>query len=96
MVPPAYSVSLVWVVPEFVRGFIADYGVPLMVVVWTAISYAPYRSVPPGIPRRLFTPNPWDPKATTHWTIVQVRSFLYMMLLFAISLWKRGIMLVLL
>ncbi|MED6105998.1 putative boron transporter 2 [Stylosanthes scabra] len=40
------------------RGFIADYGVPLMVLVWTAVSYIPANNVPRGIPRRLFSPNP--------------------------------------
>ncbi|KAH7513577.1 hypothetical protein FEM48_Zijuj12G0215000 [Ziziphus jujuba var. spinosa] len=45
------------------RGFIADYGVPLMVLVWTAVSYIPAGTVPKGIPRRLFSPNPWSPGA---------------------------------
>ncbi|XP_075655558.1 putative boron transporter 2 isoform X4 [Castanea sativa] len=53
------------------RGFIADYGVPLMVVVWTAISYLPARSVPKGIPRRLFSPNPWSPGAYENWTVIK-------------------------
>ncbi|RDX62319.1 putative boron transporter 2, partial [Mucuna pruriens] len=43
------------------RGLIADYGVPLMVLLWTAISYIPAGSIPKGIPRRLFSPNPWSP-----------------------------------
>lgn len=54
-----------------IRGFIADYGVPLLVVGWTLISYAPHASVPDGIPRRLFSPNPWSSEATRHWTILQ-------------------------
>ncbi|KAG0577310.1 hypothetical protein KC19_5G147000 [Ceratodon purpureus] len=54
-----------------IRGFIADYGVPLLVVVWTLISYAPHASVPDGIPRRLFSPNAWSFEATRHWTILQ-------------------------
>ncbi|KAK7853969.1 putative boron transporter 2 [Quercus suber] len=53
------------------RGFIADYGVPLMVVVWTAISYLPAGSVPKGIPRRLFSPNPWSPGAYENWTVIK-------------------------
>jgi hypothetical protein len=53
------------------RGFIADYGVPLMVLVWTAISYAPVNNVPKGIPRRLFSPNPWSPGAYSNWTVVK-------------------------
>ncbi|KAI3897245.1 hypothetical protein MKW92_010606 [Papaver armeniacum] len=46
----------------WIRGIIADYGVPLMVLVWTAVSYIPANSVPHGIPRRLFSPNPWSPE----------------------------------
>ncbi|XP_010248503.1 PREDICTED: probable boron transporter 2 [Nelumbo nucifera] len=53
------------------RGFIADYGVPLMVLVWTAISYIPVNSVPKGIPRRLFSPNPWSPGAYSNWTVIK-------------------------
>lgn len=53
------------------RGFIADYGVPLLVLVWTAVSYIPVNNVPRGIPRRLFSPNPWSPGAYSNWTIVK-------------------------
>ncbi|GLJ25077.1 hypothetical protein SUGI_0479710 [Cryptomeria japonica] len=53
------------------RGLIADYGVPLMVIVWTGVSYAPVNHVPSGIPRRLFTPNPWSPNAYANWTVVK-------------------------
>ncbi|KAG8652560.1 hypothetical protein MANES_06G105600v8 [Manihot esculenta] len=53
------------------RGFIADYGVPLMVLVWTAISYIPAKHVPRGIPRRLFSPNPWSPGAYSNWTVIK-------------------------
>ncbi|GER55148.1 HCO3- transporter family [Striga asiatica] len=52
----------------WVRSLIADYGVPLMVLVWTAISYIPAQTVPEGIPRRLFSPNPWSPGAYANWT----------------------------
>ncbi|RWR94381.1 putative boron transporter 2 [Cinnamomum micranthum f. kanehirae] len=55
----------------WMRGFIADYGVPLMVLVWTAVSYIPAGSVPSGIPRRLFSPNPWSPGAYANWTVVK-------------------------
>ena len=56
------------------RSLIADYGVPLMVLVWTAVSYIPSGSVPKGIPRRLFSPNPWSPGAYENWTVVKVCS----------------------
>ncbi|XP_022157027.1 boron transporter 1 [Momordica charantia] len=55
----------------WLRSLIADYGVPLMVLVWTGISYIPSQSVPHGIPRRLFSPNPWSPGAYENWTVVK-------------------------
>ncbi|KAF8401256.1 hypothetical protein HHK36_012188 [Tetracentron sinense] len=55
----------------WLRGFIADYGVPLMVLIWTAVSYIPVGSVPRGIPRRLFSPNPWSPGAYENWTVIK-------------------------
>ncbi|XP_043703840.1 probable boron transporter 2 [Telopea speciosissima] len=53
------------------RGFIADYGVPLMVLAWTAVSYIPVKDVPKGIPRRLFSPNPWSPGTYSNWTVIK-------------------------
>ncbi|GLJ09440.1 hypothetical protein SUGI_0109790 [Cryptomeria japonica] len=53
------------------RGFIVDYGVPLMVFVWTGVSYAPFNHVPSGILQRLFSPNPWSPNAYANWTVVK-------------------------
>lgn len=58
------------------RGFIADYGVPLMVLIWTALSYIPVNNVPLGIPRRLFSPNPWSQGAYSNWTVIKVRHIL--------------------
>ncbi|KAG6648062.1 hypothetical protein CIPAW_07G121900 [Carya illinoinensis] len=55
----------------WLRSLIADYGVPLMVLVWTAVSYIPTSSVPKGIPRRLFSPNPWSPGAYDNWTVIK-------------------------
>ncbi|OIW13451.1 hypothetical protein TanjilG_05341 [Lupinus angustifolius] len=52
----------------WLRSLIADYGVPLMVLVWTGVSYMPSGNVPHGIPRRLFSPNPWSPGAYENWT----------------------------
>lgn len=42
-----------------------------MVLVWTAVSYIPAKTVPDGIPRRLFSPNPWSPGAYENWTVVK-------------------------
>ncbi|CAM8982305.1 unnamed protein product [Rhodiola kirilowii] len=55
----------------WLRGLIADYGVPIMVLVWTAVSYIPTESVPTGIPRRLFSPNPWSSGAYANWTVIK-------------------------
>ncbi|KAL4366438.1 hypothetical protein GQ457_05G001530 [Hibiscus cannabinus] len=55
----------------WLRSFVADYGVPLMVLIWTAVSYIPAGDVPKGIPRRLFSPNPWSPGAYENWTVIK-------------------------
>lgn len=54
------------------RSFIADYGVPLMVVVWTALSFTTPSKLPSGVPRRLFSPLPWDSASLEHWTVIKV------------------------
>ncbi|KAK6136579.1 hypothetical protein DH2020_029669 [Rehmannia glutinosa] len=48
-----------------------NYGVPLMVVVWTALSYSVPRNVPSGVPRRLFCPLPWESESLYHWTVIK-------------------------
>ncbi|KAI7752057.1 hypothetical protein M8C21_009238 [Ambrosia artemisiifolia] len=53
------------------RSFIADYGVPLMVVVWTALSYSVPSKIPSGVPRRLFSPLLWESESTYHWTVIR-------------------------
>ncbi|KAL3645888.1 putative boron transporter 6 [Castilleja foliolosa] len=55
----------------FFRSFIADYGVPLMIVVWTALSYSVPGKVPSGVPRRLFGSLPWEAGSLYHWTVVK-------------------------
>lgn len=55
----------------WLRGFVADYGVPLMVVVWTALSFSVPSQVPSGVPRRLFSPLPWESASLNHWTVVK-------------------------
>ncbi|KAH1073876.1 hypothetical protein J1N35_026204 [Gossypium stocksii] len=55
----------------WLRSFIADYGVPLMVLIWTGVSYIPAGDVPKGIPRRLFSPNPWSSGAYENWTVIK-------------------------
>ncbi|KAL2610878.1 hypothetical protein R1flu_022570 [Riccia fluitans] len=54
----------------WLRNVIAGYGVPLMIVLWTGISYIPGDSVPDGIPRRVLSPAPWASAALEHWTII--------------------------
>ncbi|XP_008809478.1 boron transporter 4 [Phoenix dactylifera] len=53
------------------RSFMAEYGVTFMVLVWTALSYAVPNDVPSGVPRRLFSPLPWEPKSLQHWTVAK-------------------------
>uniref|UniRef100_A0A804NBE6 Bicarbonate transporter-like transmembrane domain-containing protein n=1 Tax=Zea mays TaxID=4577 RepID=A0A804NBE6_MAIZE len=53
------------------RSLIADYGVPLMVILWTSLSYSLPSRIPSGVPRRLFTPLPWEPKSLQHWTVAK-------------------------
>ena len=54
------------------RSFIADYGVPLMVVLWTALSFSVPSQVPSGVPRRLYSPLPWNSESVYHWTVIKV------------------------
>ncbi|CAH1442565.1 unnamed protein product [Lactuca virosa] len=54
-----------------VRSFIADYGVPLMVVVWTTLSFCVPSKIPSGVPRRLFSPLLWDSESLYHWTVIK-------------------------
>eukprot|EP00955_Chlamydomonas_euryale_P037055 350636-Chlamydomonas_euryale.AAC.5 len=42
------------------RSFLADYGAPLMVVVWSAAGYIAADALPGGDPRRITTPNTWE------------------------------------
>ncbi|GJZ94142.1 retrovirus-related pol polyprotein from transposon TNT 1-94 [Tanacetum coccineum] len=55
----------------WIRSLIADYGVPLMVVVWTALSYSKPSQLPSQVPRRLFCPLPWDAGSLSHWTVIK-------------------------
>ncbi|KAF6154243.1 hypothetical protein GIB67_036461 [Kingdonia uniflora] len=56
----------------WLRSFVVNYGVPLMVLQWTALSYSIPSKVLPGVPRRLYTPLPLDPTSLSHWTIIKV------------------------
>ncbi|XP_050230952.1 probable boron transporter 7 [Mercurialis annua] len=53
------------------RSFIADYGVPLMVLLWTVLSYSLPSKVPSGVPRRLRSPLLWDSSTLYHWTVIK-------------------------
>ncbi|XP_056162154.1 boron transporter 4-like isoform X1 [Syzygium oleosum] len=53
------------------RSFIADYGVPLMVLIWSALAFSVPKSVPSGVPRRLYSPLPWEPASLHHWSIIK-------------------------
>eukprot|EP00892_Ulva_mutabilis_P000727 jgi/Ulvmu1/10655/UM066_0036.1 len=53
-----------------VRSLLADYGVPLMVIAWSAASYALEDATPDGVPRRLSLPNAWHADARRNWDAV--------------------------
>lgn len=53
------------------RSLIADYGVPIMVMAWTGLSYAVPNRVPSEVPRRLYSPLPWDVKSMHHWSVAK-------------------------
>ncbi|KAK9690341.1 hypothetical protein RND81_09G121200 [Saponaria officinalis] len=53
------------------RSYIADYGVPLVVVVWTVLSFSVPNGVPSGVPRRLYSPLPWQSPSLYHWTVIK-------------------------
>lgn len=55
----------------WLRSFLADYGVPLMVLCWTALSYTIPGEVDSGVPRRLFCPLLWEPGSLYHWTVIK-------------------------
>ncbi|KAL2932397.1 Boron transporter 4, partial [Bienertia sinuspersici] len=42
-----------------------------VVLGWTALSYAIPSQVPSGVPRRLFSPHPWDSDSLHPWTITK-------------------------
>ncbi|KAJ7951857.1 putative Boron transporter [Quillaja saponaria] len=60
-----------WYGTGWFRSFIADYGVPLMVLVWTALSFSVPSKVPSGVPRRLFGPLAWESSSLHHWTVIK-------------------------
>jgi boron transporter len=47
-----------------VRGLTADYGVPLLVIAWSGLSFAVGGAPGGGVPSRVQTPNTWDTKET--------------------------------
>ncbi|KAG8656893.1 probable boron transporter 7 [Manihot esculenta] len=55
----------------WLRSFIADYGVPLMVLFWTLMTYSVPSKVPVGVPRRLQCPLLWDSMSVYHWTVIK-------------------------
>ncbi|KAJ8770014.1 hypothetical protein K2173_009204 [Erythroxylum novogranatense] len=55
----------------WLRSFIADYGVPLVVLAWATLSFSIPSRVPAGVPRRLESPLPWDTESLKHWTVVK-------------------------
>ncbi|XP_022637947.1 probable boron transporter 7 [Vigna radiata var. radiata] len=54
----------------WMRAIVADYGIPLMVMLWTGLSYTVPDKVPSAVPRRLVCPLPWEPASLYHWTVI--------------------------
>lgn len=50
----------------WLRSFIADYGVPFLVVVWTCVSFSVPSKIPSEIPRRLVAPLAWESTSLHH------------------------------
>ncbi|KAJ7978862.1 Boron transporter like [Quillaja saponaria] len=55
----------------WLRSLIADYGVPLLVLAWSALSSAVPSRVPSGVPRKLVSPLPWEAESLQHWTVIK-------------------------
>ncbi|KAM7258388.1 hypothetical protein ACFE04_014129 [Oxalis oulophora] len=55
----------------WLRSFVADYGVPLMVLSWSLLSYSVPGKIPSGVPRRLSCPLFWDSESLHHWTVIK-------------------------
>nr|XP_043636923.1 boron transporter 4-like [Erigeron canadensis] len=72
------------------RSFIADYGVPLMVVVWTALSFCVPSDIPSGVPKRLFSPLLWDYESLYHWTVI--KDMVKVPLLYILAAFIPGVM----
>ena len=71
----SFSITFIFILAfnaGWLRALIADYGVALMVVFWTALSYTVPSKVPSGVPRRLFCPLPWESASLYHWSVVKV------------------------
>nr|XP_048328125.1 boron transporter 4-like isoform X2 [Ziziphus jujuba var. spinosa] len=60
-----------WYGTGWFRSFIADYGVPLMVLVWTALSFSVPGQVSIGVPRRLYSPLAWESTSLYHWNVIK-------------------------
>ncbi|CAD6341027.1 unnamed protein product [Miscanthus lutarioriparius] len=51
-----------------------DQSRPIFQFQWlyvNALSYSLPSKIPSGVPRRLFTPLPWEPKSLQHWTVAK-------------------------
>lgn len=55
---------------SWVRSLLADYGVPLLVVIWSAVGYCIYPGTPDGVPRQAIIYNTWDVK--NNWAVARV------------------------
>lgn len=56
-----------------------------MVIVWTALSYSVPKTIPASVPRRLFSPLPWEASSLQHWTVAKVVTLLHFSVLILAS-----------
>ncbi|KAE8702171.1 Shaker pollen inward K+ channel isoform 1 [Hibiscus syriacus] len=75
----------------WLRGFLADYGVPLMILCWTALSYTIPQQVNSGVPRRLFCPLLWEPESLHHWTDMGKEPIMYIFAAFIPAVMIAGL-----
>ncbi|XP_042061887.1 boron transporter 4-like isoform X1 [Salvia splendens] len=68
------------------RSFVADYGVPLMVLLWTAASFAIPNPVSSRVPRRLCSPLLMDSPSLYHRTVMKDMPKVPMLYIFGASL----------
>ncbi|PWA42052.1 Bicarbonate transporter, C-terminal [Artemisia annua] len=66
----SYCHDVIWISFVSIQMLPQYVCVPLLVLVWTAVAYAPAGSVQIRIPGHRFSPNAWSPGAYEKWTVI--------------------------